>query len=52
MADGGNGGGKKEEQPPLPPDLEELHRTVVARGEETYDDPATGYSVFTEIVHK
>lgn len=42
----------REQPPPLPLDIEELHRTCVSRGEDTYDDPATGYSVFTELVHK
>jgi diphthamide synthase (EF-2-diphthine--ammonia ligase) len=30
----------------------ELHKSVCERGELTYTDPATGYSVFTEIAHK
>ncbi len=49
---GGADGGKREEQPPLPPDIEELHREVVARGEEAYEDPATGYTVFSAVFHK
>lgn len=43
---------QREPKPPLPPDIEEMHRSVVAKGEETYEDPATGYTVFTELVHK
>ena len=28
------------------------HAEAVARGSKTYDDPATGYSVFTEVAHR
>lgn len=38
--------------PAVPADIEDLHRTVVQRGEEHYEDPATGYLVFTELVHR
>ena len=36
----------------LSPEIEELHRLACEKGERTYIDPATGYTVFTEIVHK
>lgn len=49
MAEGNKG---SEPKPPLPPDIEELHAAVCDRGEETYEDPATGYTVFTEVFHK
>lgn len=45
-------GGGSDGKPPLPADIEELHAEVVARGEETYTDPETGYMVFTEVFHR
>lgn len=38
-------------KPPLPPEIEELHAKVVAAGEETYTDPATGYMVMSGLYH-
>ena len=32
-------------------DIEELHRTAVLKGSTTYIDPATGFTVFTELSH-
>lgn len=32
-------------------DVEELHRLAVQRGEFTYEDPMTGFTVFTELAH-
>eukprot|EP01039_Chlorochromonas_danica_P008886 gene8886-9802_t len=37
---------------PLSPELEELHRTACAAGQDTYIDPATGYTVFTSLFHE
>ncbi|KAM3569050.1 hypothetical protein VYU27_008840 [Nannochloropsis oceanica] len=36
---------------PLPPEIEELHASVVAAGQETYTDPATGYMVMSALYH-
>jgi hypothetical protein len=33
----------------LPPEVVAAHDRAVAEGRETYVDPATGYSVFTEV---
>lgn len=33
-------------------EIEELHRAACVRGQDTYIDPATGYTVFTEVFHK
>ncbi len=33
------------------PDWHALHEAACARGESTYRDPATGYTVFTRIAH-
>eukprot|EP00747_Dinoflagellata_sp_TGD_P168547 gnl/TRDRNA2_/TRDRNA2_195168_c0_seq1.p1 gnl/TRDRNA2_/TRDRNA2_195168_c0~~gnl/TRDRNA2_/TRDRNA2_195168_c0_seq1.p1 ORF type:complete len:317 (+),score=56.52 gnl/TRDRNA2_/TRDRNA2_195168_c0_seq1:41-991(+) len=33
-------------------DIEELHSRACAAGEDTYVDPATGYTVFTEDAHR
>ena len=38
-------------KPPLPPEIEELHASVVAAGQETYTDPATGYMVMSGLYH-
>ena len=38
-------------KPPLPPEIEELHASVVAVGQETYTDPATGYMVMSGLYH-
>ncbi|KAJ9464353.1 Cob(I)yrinic acid a [Diplonema papillatum] len=35
----------------LPPEIEELHLAALAKGEETYSDPATGFTVFTALAH-
>ena len=35
----------------LSPDLEELHLVACAAGQETYVDPASGYTVFTAFAH-
>ena len=32
-------------------DVEELHAAACARGDRTYSDPRTGYTVFTELAH-
>ncbi|KAJ3285601.1 hypothetical protein HK104_009402 [Borealophlyctis nickersoniae] len=34
------------------PEWAEAHRKALENGEQTYTDPATGYSVFTEISHR
>ncbi|GAB5357179.1 hypothetical protein AAMO2058_000351800 [Amorphochlora amoebiformis] len=36
---------------PLPPDIEDLHRVACEKGEETYIDPGTGFTVFTKLGH-
>ncbi|KXS09726.1 hypothetical protein M427DRAFT_63628 [Gonapodya prolifera JEL478] len=36
----------------LPPEIEELHRCAVEKGDRTYTDPATGYMVFTALSHR
>ncbi|PNH09755.1 hypothetical protein TSOC_003605, partial [Tetrabaena socialis] len=33
----------------LPRDIEDLHAAACSAGKKTYDDPPTGYSVFTEV---
>eukprot|EP00123_Amoebidium_parasiticum_P013245 comp21851_c0_seq1/m.31218 comp21851_c0_seq1/g.31218 ORF comp21851_c0_seq1/g.31218 comp21851_c0_seq1/m.31218 type:complete len:296 (-) comp21851_c0_seq1:184-1071(-) len=33
-------------------DIEEAHAAAVEAGKDTYADPATGYSVFTELAHR
>jgi hypothetical protein len=33
-------------------DVEELHRMALQRGEFTYEDPKTGFTVFTELAHR
>jgi len=33
------------------PEWQALHEAACARGESTYRDPATGYTVFTRIAH-
>jgi hypothetical protein len=33
-------------------DIEEAHRRACDRGESTYIDPATGYTVFTAVAHR
>jgi hypothetical protein len=33
------------------PDWHALHEAACARGEATYIDPATGYTVFTRLAH-
>jgi len=38
-------------KPLLPPEIEELHASVVAAGQETYTDPATGYMVMSGLYH-
>lgn len=38
-------------KPPLPREIEELHAAVVAAGQETYTDPATGYMVMSGLYH-
>ncbi len=35
-----------------PAQWEAVHADAAARGETTYADPATGYTVFTEVSHK
>ena len=42
----------ERKKPPLPADIEELHRGFVEEGKESYQDPATGYNVFTELFLK
>ncbi|WP_080602339.1 DUF5522 domain-containing protein [Bdellovibrio bacteriovorus] len=32
-------------------EIEELHRTACESGKDSYVDPATGYTVFTEFFH-
>lgn len=39
-------------KPPLPPEIEDLHASAVAQGQETYTDPATGYMVMTALYHR
>ena len=39
-------------RPEIPPAAVEAHAAAVARGLQTYDDPATGYTVFTELAHR
>jgi hypothetical protein len=34
------------------PDIESLHEAACAQGLDTYIDPATGYTVFTELSHR
>ena len=41
----------KPTQAALPPEIEALHVASISRGEETYTDPATGFTVFTAIAH-
>eukprot|EP00760_Papus_ankaliazontas_P004624 PhM_4_TR11997/c0_g1_i1/m.72931/K00798/MMAB, pduO; cob(I)alamin adenosyltransferase len=36
----------------ITPEMEELHKLACLRGEETYEDPVTGYVVFTAVAHK
>ena len=36
----------------IPPAAVEAHAAAVARGLQTYDDPTTGYTVFTELAHR
>ena len=36
----------------LDPGLVELHAAACAAGDMTYEDPATGYTVFTEVYHR
>eukprot|EP01059_Diplonema_ambulator_P036239 TRINITY_DN8969_c1_g2_i1.p1 TRINITY_DN8969_c1_g2~~TRINITY_DN8969_c1_g2_i1.p1 ORF type:complete len:596 (+),score=86.83 TRINITY_DN8969_c1_g2_i1:64-1851(+) len=33
-------------------DIEETHKLACSRGDTTYKDPATGYTVLTEVAHK
>ena len=33
-------------------DIEELHRIACGRGETTYTDPESGFTVFTELAHQ
>ena len=40
------------ERPPIPPEALTAHANAVARGLQTYDDPTTGYTVFTELAHR
>mmetsp|Transcript_117946 Transcript_117946/g.205317 ORF Transcript_117946/g.205317 Transcript_117946/m.205317 type:complete len:340 (-) Transcript_117946:25-1044(-) len=35
----------------LPKDIEDLHTAACQKGSQTYNDPATGYTVFTELAH-
>lgn len=35
-----------------PPPWAAVHARAVARGEHTYVDPVTGYTVFTELAHR
>eukprot|EP01065_Artemidia_motanka_P010312 TRINITY_DN15452_c0_g1_i1.p2 TRINITY_DN15452_c0_g1~~TRINITY_DN15452_c0_g1_i1.p2 ORF type:complete len:331 (+),score=93.79 TRINITY_DN15452_c0_g1_i1:61-993(+) len=35
----------------LSPQIEDLHRVACNAGEETYTDPATGFTVFTRVAH-
>ena len=39
-------------RPEIPPAAAEAHAAAVARGLQTYDDPTTGYTVFTELAHR
>ena len=39
-------------RPDIPPAAVEAHAAAVARGLQTYDDPTTGYTVFTELAHR
>ena len=39
-------------RPEIPPAAVEAHAAAVARGLQTYDDPTTGYTVFTELAHR
>ncbi|KAJ3216069.1 hypothetical protein HDU67_009949 [Dinochytrium kinnereticum] len=36
---------------PSPPPYQEVHAAALRDGKENYTDPATGYSVFTELAH-
>jgi hypothetical protein len=38
--------------PADPPPWRDVHRKAVAAGARTYRDPATGYSVMTELAHR
>lgn len=38
-------------QPAKDTDVHTLHEAACARGEATYRDPATGYTVFTRLAH-
>lgn len=40
------------QRPPIPPDAVVAHAAAVARRSQTYEDPATGYTVFTELAHR
>ena len=39
-------------RPEIPPAAVEAHAAAVAHGLQTYDDPTTGYTVFTELAHR
>lgn len=34
-----------------PPDIEDLHRVALSQGSKAYEDPTSGFSVFTELFH-
>lgn len=38
-------------EPPKDADFHALHEAACARGEATYRDPETGYTVFTRLAH-
>jgi Family of unknown function (DUF5522) len=35
----------------LPKDIEAIHQDAVKKNQQTYIDPSTGYTVFTELAH-
>jgi len=37
--------------PAFSPDIEQAHSAAIAAGKDTYKDPASGYTVFTEAAH-
>jgi hypothetical protein len=41
----------KSKKPVLPPDIEDIHRLACAQNLRHYKDPATGYTVFTDLFH-
>ena len=51
MGGGGGGGGGTLDRADTNGGFAAVHKTACERGESTYIDPATGYSVFTAVAH-